>query len=102
MKKLSVVLLAALSASAFAQSTYVRPHIRHDGTYVEGHHRSTPDHTVDNNYGTRGNINPYTGQEGTQPRSWERPAYEAPRHETPRSTYGTDCGYTASGRYVCR
>lgn len=65
MKKLAVLICAALAASAFADSTYVRPHVRKDGTYVEGHFRTTPDSSRMNNYGTQGNFNPYTGQAGT-------------------------------------
>lgn len=96
MKKLAAALVCALTASAWAQ-TYVSPHLRKDGTYVQGHVRSTPNRTVDDNYGTRGNLNPYTGQTGTQPRSYEQP-YQAPAS---RSMY-QQCGYTASGNYVCR
>lgn len=101
MKKLAIVIAFAIAVPAWAQSTYVKPHVRKDGTYVEGHHRTKPDSSVDNNYGTRGNYNPYTGDRGTEPRSYERP-YQAPSYEPPRNIYGGDCGYTASGRYVCR
>ena len=43
---------------------------RSDGTYVQGHWRSSPDSSYNNNYSTQGNYNPYTGQSGTQPRTW--------------------------------
>jgi hypothetical protein len=59
----------------------------------------SPNRTVDDNYGTKGNYNPYTGESGTQPRSYERPN-KAPTYSPP--TYGQQCGYSASGRYVCR
>ena len=65
MRTLLAVLLAATSVSAFAQ-TYVRPHVRSDGTYVQGHVRSAPNDTRIDNYSTRGNTNPYTGTAGTQ------------------------------------
>lgn len=61
---LAAILLAALSASAVAQ-TYVRPHVRSDGTYVEGHMRSSPNNTRIDNWSTQGNTNPYTGSTGT-------------------------------------
>lgn len=64
MKKLVVLLASACAASAFAQ-TYVRPHVRSDGTYVEGHYRSRPDNSSLNNYSTQGNTNPFTGQQGS-------------------------------------
>lgn len=47
-------------------STYVPSHIRKDGTYVEGHRRSTPDQNFTNNWSTKGNDNPYTGKDGSR------------------------------------
>jgi hypothetical protein len=67
----------------------------------DGHYRTKPNSTVDDNYSTRGNYNPYTGQAGAQPRSYERP-YQAPTPSYSAPTYGQQCGYTSSGRYVCR
>ncbi|MDQ3270756.1 MAG: hypothetical protein M3Q12_01115 [Pseudomonadota bacterium] len=91
MKKL--VLLAVLMAAGIASAqTYVQPHIRKDGTVVQGHYRSTPDSTPVNNYGTQGNTNPYTGQHGTvnpyaQP---QQPSYQQP-------TYGGNRGCSGIG-----
>jgi hypothetical protein len=48
-----------------ARDVYVQPHVRKDGTYVQGHHRSAPDGNPYNNYSAQGNVNPYTGQAGT-------------------------------------
>lgn len=76
MKQLAILLALTFDASGWSQ-TYVKPRVRKDGRYVDGHHRSGPKRTVDDNYGTRGNYNPYTGQQGTQPRSYEQP-YQAP------------------------
>jgi len=45
--------------------TYVQPYARQDGTQVPGHYRSNPDGNSDNNWSTKGNVNPHTGQEGT-------------------------------------
>lgn len=54
-------------APAFAQSsTHVRGYHRKDGTYVAPHRRTTPDSSRSNNWSTRGNVNPYTGREGTK------------------------------------
>ncbi len=47
-------------------STYVRPYISSEGALVPGHHRTMPDTTTLNNYGTLGNFNPYTGAAGTR------------------------------------
>lgn len=64
MKK-TILSLALLAAGAASAQTYVAPHVRSDGTFVQGHVRSTPNGTRSDNYGTRGNVNPYTGQSGT-------------------------------------
>lgn len=68
MKKL--VLAVAIGASfavsaASAQSVYVKPHVRSDGTYVQGHYRTAPNQTLSDNYSTSPNYNPYTGKRGT-------------------------------------
>lgn len=63
------VLAGALSltlASPALADTFVDGHFRSDGTYVQPHYRSTPDGNFSNNWSTRGNVNPYTGQRGTQ------------------------------------
>lgn len=49
-----------------SSSTHVNRYSRKDGTYIEGHRRSTPDNNFNNNWNTKGNDNPYTGKEGTQ------------------------------------
>lgn len=43
---------------------------RNNGTYVAPHYQTNPNNTQMDNYGTRGNQNPYTGQYGTR-----RPRY---------------------------
>lgn len=52
------------SASAAAQTVYVRPHIRSDGTYVPGHHRTAPNSTRTDNWSSAPNVNPYNGRQG--------------------------------------
>jgi len=76
-------ILAASTSMAFAQygygsrsygfgggsnssSTYVRPHFNSNGSFTGGHYRTTPNNTQMDNYGTRGNYNPYTGRIGTR------------------------------------
>jgi hypothetical protein len=51
-------------------SHYVAPDIRSGGTYVPGHYRTNPNNTQFDNFGTRGNYNPYTGQTGTRWGRW--------------------------------
>lgn len=57
--------LAFLAFAATAKDVYVKPHVNRDGTYVEGHYRSTPNGNPYDNYSSQGNVNPYTGQAGT-------------------------------------
>lgn len=74
MKILFTTLFVACGISvANAGDTYVRGYQRQDGTYVQGYHRTTPDNTVNNNYGTQGNVNPYTGASGRVPRNESSP-----------------------------
>jgi hypothetical protein len=47
-------------------SHYVSPYTRSNGTYVGGHYQTNPNGTQLDNYGTRGNLNPYTGTYGTR------------------------------------
>ena len=47
-------------------STTVRSYTRSDGTYVDTHQRSTANSTQYDNWSTRGNTNPNTGQRGTK------------------------------------
>jgi len=46
--------------------SYVHGYTRSNGTYVAPHMRSAPDGNAHNNWSTRGNINPYTGEPGTR------------------------------------
>jgi hypothetical protein len=53
----------ALSAPVLAD-TYVNGYFRSDGTYVAPHYRTAPNDTRLDNFTTKGNVNPYTGQPG--------------------------------------
>ena len=52
---------------------YVSGYYRSNGTYVSGYHATNPNGTRNDNYSTRGNVNPYTGEAGTKPRDGEGP-----------------------------
>ena len=43
-------------------SHYVSPHSTQSGTYVQPHYQTNPNNSQLDNYSTRGNLNPYTGQ----------------------------------------
>ena len=47
-------------------STGVRAHVTKQGVYVPPHQRTTPDKTINNNWSTKPNTNPYTGKEGSK------------------------------------
>jgi hypothetical protein len=44
----------------------VRPYITQQGTVVQPHIQTSPNRTQMDNFSTRGNVNPYTGQPGTR------------------------------------
>lgn len=44
----------------------VSGYTRSNGTYVAPSHATNPNSTRNDNYSTRGNTNPYTGQAGTK------------------------------------
>ena len=60
-----IILSLALSFQVFAKNTYVNGYFKSNGTYVAPHYRTSPDATKNNNWSTKGNINPYTGKKGT-------------------------------------
>ena len=71
MKKPTIIATAVLgllfmAGAALAQDVHVRGYFRSDGTYVAPHYRSAPNSTTLDNWSTRGNVNPYTGQPGTR------------------------------------
>ena len=79
----SLALVVLLQGAA--ADTYVRGHTRSDGTYVQPHYRTSPDGNPFNNYSSRGNTNPYTGQPGT-----------VDPYRAPSNTYGTSPYYGGS------
>jgi|GEM_PF-1821451 len=47
-------------------AVHVRGYTTKSGTYVAPHYRSAPDGNFNNNWSTKGNVNLYTGREGTR------------------------------------
>lgn len=71
MKFLSTLLvLAFVSPGMMAQTNpkthRVKPHVKKDGTYVPPSTRTSPNKTEKDNFGAKGNTNPYTGKKGTK------------------------------------
>lgn len=65
------VLILGISSLCFADS-YVDDYYRRNGTYVQPYHRSNSDDNFDNNYSSRGNTNPYTGEIGYKKDDYRR------------------------------
>lgn len=66
MKKFIAMSLLFGLFNTFASAGYVNGYYKSNGTYVNGYHRSDRNDTVDDNYSTYGNTNPYTGKRGTR------------------------------------
>jgi hypothetical protein len=47
---------------------HVHGYVKKDGTYVAPHDRTAPNNMRNDNWSTRGNVNPETGKAGTKPR----------------------------------
>ncbi len=61
---LVIGMLLIVAGSTFAKDTRVKGYYRSNGTYVQQHYRTSPDKSIWNNYSTKGNINPYNGNNG--------------------------------------
>ena len=68
MNKLLLSFAVFLSLSSFAFADQVLGYVKKDGTVVQGYERSKANDTRNDNYSTRGNTNPYTGESGSKPR----------------------------------
>jgi hypothetical protein len=56
------------SSKSSSGEHYTKGYTKKDGTHVQGHYQTNPNHTKNDNYSTRGNVNPHTGKPGTKPR----------------------------------
>lgn len=74
-----IALSFIVSTSAFAQDIYQRSYTKKDGTSVEGSYRTRSNDTNTDNYSTKLNTNPYSGQSGTK----------APDYSPGASNYGS-------------
>ena len=98
MKKSIVAALAALACVAASADTYVAPYVTKNGTFVEGHWRSSSNSTKTDNYSSQGNVNPYTGKQGSE-NPYDQPM---PSSRSRTESYGTQCGVTSKGDFVCK
>lgn len=96
MKLALALVLIALAVDVSASGTKsVRPYIRKDGTFVQGHVRSAPNQQRFDNFGARNSIyggNPYTGKRGSQRDEFSAPpAYNQPRRDCIPAVGQTRC-----------
>jgi opacity protein-like surface antigen len=73
MRRLLIVaiLACAVFPSVAMADQYVNGYMRQNGTYVQPHWRSDANNTRNDNYSTRGNVNPYNGKKGYQPNDYD-------------------------------
>jgi hypothetical protein len=67
------IALVLAAETAFAGDQSVRGYYRQDGTYVAPYHRTTPNKNLYDNYSSRGNLNPWTGQQGSKRNEFSNP-----------------------------
>jgi len=79
MKRIVLSFGFIISMSSYLMaSNYVNSYVKRDGTYVQGHYRSSPNSSRYDNYSTKGNYNPYTGKQGTKsPYNYNSSSYGA-------------------------
>lgn len=71
MKKISLIFISFLflTNQLFSQNNpnhiYVDGYINSNGNYVKGYYKTTPNSTINDNFSTKPNINPYTGKHGS-------------------------------------
>lgn len=61
----TIAAITAAGPNVAHADEYVSGYYRSNGTYVQPYMRSSPDNSVYNNYSYKGNLNPYTGQVGS-------------------------------------
>lgn len=61
-----IFLLSTVIVSFLFSDVSVKGYYKSNGTYVEPHYRSSPNDTKSDNWTTKGNVNPYTDEEGTK------------------------------------
>lgn len=90
MGRFALALCFGLVGLIFATSAIgqirVRGYVKKDGTYVAPHYRSAPNRSKSDNYSTRGNYNPYTGEAGKTKPDYET-TYVAPAYHAPAARY---------------
>ena len=109
MKQIFTILFFFAFLFSFAQTNpnhvYVSGYYRSNGTYVQPHYRTAPNSTNRDNFSTRGNTNPYTGQAGyitpdnNTSSTYSPSSYSNSTSTYPNSTYKTTSTNTSNSLY---
>jgi len=101
-KRIFIALLVFLVFGGTIQAqadVSVRGYYRKDGTYVRPHMRSDPDGNFNNNWSTKGNVNPYTGEEGTKTSPSDSGSYDSNYDSSDDSYNDSDSSYSDDTYY---
>lgn len=87
----ALILFAGITFAQNPNHVYVNGYTKSNGTYVEGHYRTAPNSTINDNFSTYPNVNPYNGKQGTISPSYYDSYYNSGSHKsyTPSYTYTT-------------
>ncbi len=89
MKKFTILLIMAIFTLPAIADTWVNGYQRSNGTYVQGHYRSSPNSVKFDNYSSKGNVNPYTGERGSSRHEFSSPSiYDSSNGGYGSSLYG--------------
>jgi len=101
-KRIFIALLVFLVFGTTIQAqadVSVRGYYRKDGAYVRPHMRSDPDGNFNNNWSTKGNINPYTGEEGTKTSPSDSGSYDSSYDSSDNDYNDLDDSYSDNTYY---
>jgi hypothetical protein len=59
-------IIASAARDQIQATPTLPPYVNSHGTITQGHYPTSPNTTRLDNFGTRGNVNPYTGDVGTR------------------------------------
>jgi hypothetical protein len=94
-KAFLIIVFLFAAANSFSQSTvYVKGYTKSNGSYTQGHYKTSPNSSKIDNYSTQGNYNPYTGSYGTKRVQEYRPTSTYSSFYTSPSTYTSSRTYT--------
>jgi hypothetical protein len=62
--KFAILISVIFSTPAIADTVRVKGHFNKNGVYIAPHARTAPDSRINNNWQSKPNINPYTGEAG--------------------------------------